>query len=56
MAIYYGDGSNSNAGRIVQRKDSYITGMVSVSWSSNGDTQTMPSGFNVTLTPKDPAN
>ena len=56
MAIYYGDGSNSNEGRIIQRKDSYITSMVSVSWSSNGATQTLPSGFNVTLTPKDPAN
>ena len=56
MAIYYGDGSDSNSGRIVQRKDTYITSMVSVSWSSGGDTQTMPSGFNVSFTPKDPAN
>tara|TARA_Y100000401_G_scaffold56923_1_gene45052 strand:- start:378 stop:959 length:582 start_codon:yes stop_codon:yes gene_type:complete len=55
MAIYYGDGSNSNEGRIVQRKDTYITSMVTVSWSSGGQTQTL-SGFDVTLTPKDPAN
>ena len=56
MAIYYGDGSNSNAGRIVQRKDTYITSMVSISWGSNGSTQYMPSGFDVSFTPKDPAN
>tara|TARA_R100001015_G_C4578379_1_gene135284 strand:+ start:35 stop:619 length:585 start_codon:yes stop_codon:yes gene_type:complete len=56
MAIYYGDGSNSSEGRIVQRKDVYITGMVSISWSSSGSNQYMPSGFDVSFTPKDPAN
>lgn len=56
MAIYYGDGSNSNEARIVQRKDTYITGMVTISWPSNGSDQYMPSGFDVSFTPKDRSN
>ena len=56
MAIKYADGSDSDAGRIIQRKDSYITSMISVSWSSNGDNQYMPSDFDVSFTPKDRSN
>mgnify|MGYP001381966661 CR=1 FL=1 len=56
MAVKYADGSDSDAGRVVQRKDTYITSMVSVSWSSNGDNQYMPSGFDVSFTPKDHGN
>jgi len=52
MAIYYGDGSNSTAGRVVQVVTAQFTTVVSVS-SNNGLLNT---AIYATITPKDSSN
>ena len=48
MAIYYGDGSNSSAGRVVQVVSKKITG----SATYNGTSFDNISGYNLSITPK----
>ena len=54
MAIYYGDGSNSTAGRIVQVVSVGFTGTASTSDVSQGGETSIP--FTASITPKDNTN
>jgi len=54
MAIYYGDGSNSNVGRIVQVVSVAFTGTHTTSNVSQGGETGMP--FTASITPKDNSN
>ena len=54
MAIYYGDGSNSTAGRIIQVVSSAFTGTASTSDVSQGGETSIP--FTASITPKDNTN
>jgi len=57
MAIYYGDGSNSSSGRIVQIVTNEILGTYERSWPSNGSGLIdMGTGFETSFTPKDRSN
>ena len=50
MAIYYGDGSNSNNGRIIQHDEDY--GSLSRYTINNGSWHEVDSGFRCAFTPK----